>query len=310
VSAPALRAAPSRGPSGPAWPAIDCERVSFRYGPAGWAVRDVSLRVGSGEVVCLLGPNGAGKTTLVRQVTGQLRPASGTVRVLGYDLATQRERAREHLGVVPQEAGLFEPLTVAAHLAHFAALKGLPRRSRRESVASVATACALEPLLPRRVSRLSTGEKRRVLVALALLGDPAVLVLDEPTVGLDPVVRRSIWETLREQRARGRAILLTTHYLEEAQHLADRIAIVEKGALVRLGTLAELYAELGRTVRVSELDPRTGQAVRHEYFDTVAAAHEFVAAARLGRFLIGFVTLEDVYLRLFGRPAASEEEGG
>jgi ABC-2 type transport system ATP-binding protein len=221
--------------------AIDCDGVSFVYGDRR-ALTDVSLRVEAGTIFCLLGPNGAGKTTLVRQVTGSLRPRAGRVRVLGMDPAVDRERARRQLGIIPQDVGLFESLTAWQHLWHIAALKGVRRRERRAANSSTAARCALEPLLGRRVSGLSLGERRRLLVALALLAEPPVLVMDEPTLGLDPVVRRGFWALLERQRALGRTVFLTTHYLDEAQHLADQVAILDGGRLVRSGSLSEFLA--------------------------------------------------------------------
>ena len=255
-----VRAAAERASvHGSASPALDCRGVSFRYGER-WANQEVDLRVARGEIFCLLGPNGAGKTTLLKQITGQLRPTRGRIMVLGVDVAHRPQEAKRKLGILPQDAGLFEALTVEEHLRHFAALKGLPRSTRAAELETLSVECALAGLMRRRVFQLSVGEKRRLLVALALLGDPPVLVMDEPTVGLDPVVRRAVWQLLDRQRARNRAILLTTHYLDEAEQLADRVAFVEAGRIARCGSLEELYRALGKTIKVIEVDGDTGRS--------------------------------------------------
>ncbi|WP_211226903.1 ABC transporter ATP-binding protein [Amycolatopsis benzoatilytica] len=201
------------------------------------AVDGISLTVAPGQVLALLGTNGAGKTTTVDVLTGFQRPTSGTVRVLGADPVTERRKIATRVGIVLQEAGFFENLTVAETVDAW----------RRFTPGARPRAEALEMVdLARRagvpVGKLSGGEKRRLDLTLGLLGGPEVLFLDEPTTGLDPEARRNVWQLLRELILAGMTVLLTTHYMEEAEALADRVAIMDRGRIVREGTLAEITA--------------------------------------------------------------------
>jgi ABC-2 type transport system ATP-binding protein len=164
--------------------------------------------------------------------------------------------------------------------------------------------CELEELREKRVRTLSGGQKRKVLVALALLADPEILILDEPSVGLDPVARRALWSTIEGQRAAGKTILLTTHYMEEAERLADRIGFIDGGRMMRTGTLASLYAQLGKSVRVTELDGADGSPRAQHYFDELGQAQAFVRERGFESYAVGHVSLEDIYLRVMGRGIA------
>ena len=282
-------------------PPIVCEAVGYVYPDGTRANQEIDLRIERGELFCLLGPNGAGKTTLIRQITTELRPSSGRIRVAGRDAHADPVATKRRLGVIPQSASLFEGLTVENHLLRFGPLKHLSRQQTRERLAFVLRECELEPLRARRVRTLSGGERRKVLVGLALLSDPEILILDEPTVGLDPVARRTLWSTIEAQRAAGKTILLTTHYMDEAERLADRIGFIGEGRLTRVGTLASLYAQLGKSVRVTELDPDDGSSRATHLFDELAEAQRFVRERGLETYAVGRVSLEDIYLRLMGR---------
>ncbi len=290
-------------------PVLVCEGVSYAYPDGTRANESIDLSLRRGELFCLLGPNGAGKTTLIRQITTELRPRSGRVLVAGRDAHAHPVATKRRLGVIPQTAGLFEALTVDDHLRLFGPLKLLSRRRTREARETVVAECELEGIRGRRARELSGGQRRKVLVALALLADPEILLLDEPTVGLDPVARRALWSTIERQRAAGKTILLTTHYMEEAERLADRIGFIEEGRLSRTGTLPELYAQLGKSVRVSALDPDTGVALSHHYFDTLHDAQAHVRKAGFETYSVGRVSLEDIYLRVVGHPLDGETGG-
>jgi ABC-2 type transport system ATP-binding protein len=280
---------------------LSCRRVSFRYPDGRMANRDVSLELAPGKIVCLLGPNGAGKTTLILQITAQLRPTEGSILVDGRDTGADPLWTKSRLGVVPQAAGVYDALTIGEHVELVAALKGIARGARAGERARVLAASQLADLADRRVGTLSGGQLRRLLLALALVGDPPILILDEPTVGLDPLVRREVWAQVRRTADAGKAVLLTTHYLDEAQFLADRIALIDEGTLSFDGTLAELFAKVGKALKVVELEAETGRTLSTQLFDTHAEAQSFVRERGFVAYGVGQITLEDVYVHLFGR---------
>jgi ABC-2 type transport system ATP-binding protein len=224
--------------------AVSVRALVKEYRNGSRANRGIDLDVPRGEIIAVLGPNGAGKTTFLRQLTTEIRPTSGSIRVFGIDAVREPARVKRLMGIMPQEAGLFDTLTVRTHLELFARLKGLSRAAAVNATVSVVTALGLAPELDARVGALSGGQRRRILIALALLGDPPLLVLDEPTTGLDPASRRGVWFLLRRIAHHGTTIMLSTHYLDEADHLSHRIAIVHAGQIVACGTRAELLGRM------------------------------------------------------------------
>ena len=219
--------------------AVSCERLRKTYGTV-VAVADVSLTVHRGECFGLLGPNGAGKTTTIEILEGLLTPDAGDVEVLGLRWASDAPRLRQRLGIHLQETQMAEKLTVEETLRLF--LSFYPRGRTVEELLQVVE---LEGKRTSRVGRLSGGQKQRLSLACALAGDPDLLFLDEPTTGLDPQSRRQLWMLLEQFRSRGGTILLTTHYMEEAEFLCDRVAIVDHGRIIALGAPKELIARLG-----------------------------------------------------------------
>ncbi|MFD8598026.1 ABC transporter ATP-binding protein [Kitasatospora sp. NPDC059646] len=237
-------------------PAVEARGLHRRYGPSGpsgfEAVRGLDLTVARGELFALLGTNGAGKTSTLEVLEGLAAPSAGEVRVLGLDPARDRAALRPRIGIMLQEGGFPGELTLAETGRCWA---GLTSDSR-----TVDEALDLVGLLPKRtvrVKQLSGGERRRLDLAMALLGRPEVLFLDEPSTGLDPEARASVWRLIRDLRADGTTVLLTTHYLEEAEELADRLAIMHGGRVVAGGTVDEVLAD--HPARISfELPERTG----------------------------------------------------
>ena len=224
-------------------PAVEVIDLRRRYG-AFEAVRGISFEVRRGEVFALLGVNGAGKTSALEVLEGLAPADGGSVRILGCDPVAQRSRVRPHLGVLLQSSGLPGDLTVRETVQTWAGTLTRPR--------TVAEALAQVGLTDRayvRVRSLSGGERRRLDLAMALLGHPDVVVLDEPTTGLDPESRRTVWDLVRDLVAGGAAVVLTTHHLEEAEQLADRIAVMRAGRIVVAGTQAELTESRPATVR-------------------------------------------------------------
>ncbi|GAA4857540.1 ABC transporter ATP-binding protein [Kitasatospora terrestris] len=237
-------------------PAVEAVGLHRRYGPAEGAgfdaVRGLDLTVHRGELFALLGTNGAGKTSTMELLEGLAEPTAGQIRVLGHDPYRERAAVRPRIGIMLQEGGFPGELTVAEAGRCWAGLTSDAR--------PVDEALDLVGLLDRRsvrVKQLSGGERRRLDLAVALLGRPEVLFLDEPSTGLDPEARASVWQLVRELRAGGTTVLLTTHYLEEAEELADRLAIMHRGRVVVAGTVAEVIAD--RPSRIGfELPERSG----------------------------------------------------
>jgi len=259
------------------------------------ALRGVSFTIALGEVFGLLGPNGAGKTTTVEILEGYRRRDGGTVDVLGSDPERAGTAFRERIGVVLQSSQLWGYLTVRETVAMFAGYYQRPR-----DVGEVIELVGLADKRDAAVKTLSGGQRRRLDLGVALVGDPELLFLDEPTTGFDPAARRAAWDMVRALRALGKTILLTTHYLDEAQQLADRVAVLVNGAIVRMGSPAELiagsskaeirYRDNGRTVVVETDEPTRAL---HELTGRALAEGREVEALEVRR-----ATLEDVYLEL------------
>lgn len=212
------------------------------------AVDHLSLTVERGEIFGLLGPNGSGKTTTINMLSGLSVPTSGEVRVMGYEVRRHARQVRQILGAVPQETALYEELSAWTNMAFHADLFGLPRQAKKQRIT---TMLQLVQLLDRKDSRVATfsgGMKRRLALARALLHDPALIYLDEPTLGVDIQARRAIWDYILSLRDQGKTVLITTNYLEEAQALCERLAIIDHGKLVSLDTPDHLKHTYGGSV--------------------------------------------------------------
>lgn len=241
----AARSAPSPTDA----PRVDVRGLRCRYGDFE-AVRGIDLHVQPGEILALLGTNGAGKTTTLSTLLGERAAGGGQLRVLGHDPRRDRRRIAPRLGVVFQDAGLPDRLSPRESVQLWRRMQGDPRAT----VGDPDPLLDRVGLLPRRdaqVGSLSGGERRRLELALAISGDPDLVVLDEPTTGMDPASRRTTWELIRSLRDAGSSVLLTTHYLEEAESLADRIDVMHHGLVARSGTLAELVASHPSTIEAS-----------------------------------------------------------
>ena len=209
----------------------------------------IDLEVAPGSVVGIVGPNGAGKTTLIRILCGLLRPSAGSVRILGEDLASAGLKLRARMGVLTQETALYEELSVLQNLRFAAELFDLP--SPKEAIDKALEVTGLQAKSRSPVAHLSGGMKRRLAIARALLHEPSLLIFDEPTVGVDVEARHRIWGHIRELRAAGRTILLTTNYMDEAEALCDRVCILGQGRIIADDTPANLTANTGRCLEIS-----------------------------------------------------------
>ncbi len=231
---------------------IEIENLSKQYGSGTTALSDVSLSIEEGEIIALLGPNGAGKTTLISIICGLVVPTGGTVRVAGHDIRSDWRAARRLIGLVPQEVAL-EPFETVMNTVRFT--RGLYGEGRDDAwLEQVLRSLALWDKRDAVTKELSGGMKRRVLIAKALSHRPKVLFLDEPTAGVDVALRREMWEVVDQLRRDGVTIILTTHYLEEAEEMADRIGVINRGRLLLVRPTAELMGEFGRKTLTIELD--------------------------------------------------------
>jgi ABC-2 type transport system ATP-binding protein len=226
-------------------PALRVEKLKKTYSTGVLALDGVSLEVGAGKFFGLLGPNGAGKTTLINSIVSLARPDSGSVEVFGRDAYEEFREARRMIGVSPQEINLDKFLTVEETMLFHAGYYGVPKGKARERAGELLERFALTDKRKQRVNTLSGGMKRRVLFARALMHDPKVLFLDEPTAGVDVELRYKLWGYIRELNHGGLTILLTTHYLEEAEALCEEVALINGGRIAAQGTSAELKERYG-----------------------------------------------------------------
>ena len=277
-------------------PAVTVSDLHKSYGGFE-ALRGISFEIAEGEVFGLLGPNGAGKTTTVEILEGYRHRDAGEVSVLGTDPERNGSDWRNRLGIVLQSSAMYPNLTVEEHVTLFAGFYTAPR-----DVAEVVELVGLEEKRNARVKTLSGGQRRRLDLALGLIGDPELLFLDEPTTGFDPAARRAAWDMIRSLRALGKTVLLTTHYLDEAEQLADRVAVLREGRIVALGTPADLvggaqkteirYRSDGEEVVVSTEEPTR---VLHEL-----TAEALAAGRELEDLHVRRPSLEEIYLSLTG----------
>jgi ABC-2 type transport system ATP-binding protein len=274
-------------------PAVQVKGLRKSYGELE-ALRGVDFTVRRGEVLALLGPNGAGKTTLVEILEGHRRADAGDVSVLGHDPGRRERAFRERIGIVLQEGGLDPAISVREAVELYSAAYPSPRPADE-----VIELVGLTPKADDRASTLSGGQRRRLDLALGIAGDPELIFLDEPTTGFDPAARRAAWDVVRTLRALGKTVLLTTHYLDEAQALAARVAILQNGLIVAEGEPSRLGSA---RYRVAYRGP-DGEPVEHLTDDPTALLAELTAAAlargeRLEDLSVTRPSLEEVYLEL------------
>jgi len=292
----------------------------IRGGPDVVALDGVSLTVRSGERVGLLGRNGAGKTTFLKIASTLLRPTSGTVTVFGHDVGTVPERVRPLIAVVPQEGKPFFHLTPREQVYTYLCARGIDRATARSRTAEAIGQMGLEEVADRLSITLSGGQRQRTMVATVIATEAPLLFLDEPTIGMDPFARRAVWASLRRLTQRGSTILLTTHYLDEAEALSERLYIVERGTVLTAGTAEALKRGVGGTVRVSLTGGRPASALFATFGEGVAdgdTLHVVTQPERLNEILalatrerlpatVGPVTLEEAFLRAVGRSIDEE----
>ena len=265
---------------------IDVQRLRKQYGDL-VAVDDVSFTAQPGQILGLLGPNGAGKTTTIGCISGLLKPTSGRIAVSGHDVVSQARDAKRQLGIVPQELALYEDLPAAGNLEFWGAAYGLSGTTLRQRVADVLTLTGLADRAKDKTSTFSGGMKRRLNFGCGIVHSPRVLLLDEPTAGVDPQSRVRLLDLVREQARAGTTVIYTTHYMEEAQELCDRIAIMDHGKLLAMGTLEELRRLVGEKDLVRLAGCFDAMAVTRELgavdgVDVISVASDAVTIAAAG----------------------------
>jgi len=282
------------------------------------ALRSVNITIGKGELFTLLGPNGAGKTTFLRIISAQLLLTKGEAYVFGYNVTTQPEDVRKHIAVVPQDVLTYGNFTPWEYCYYFSLLRGIPKCEVTEKAGNALKAVELWDLRNRPCATLSGGEKKRAIIASVLASDADVLMLDEPTSGLDAVARRNVWAVLRNMVEQGKTIVLTTHIMEEAEMVSDRLAIIHKGTVIAEGTpdqIKSLAKERFRVVVEGDLknlglSENNNHAVRFGSKHIIYVKDEDEAVEMVGKALkrglkaeTASVTLEDVFVKLVGGEA-------
>lgn len=298
--------------------ALEARGVVKTYGDFR-ALNGISFEVRSGECFGLLGPNGAGKSTTLRSIYGHVVPTAGDLYVLGMNVRFSGREIRSRIGVVPQEEGLDIELTVKENLLVFSSFFGISPQTATTRAIDLLKMMRLDEMLDQRVETLSGGYRRRLAIARGLINHPDLLILDEPTVGLDPQVRLWIWDFIKKVKEQKRTIILTTHYMEEAEALCDRIAIIDKGGILAVGTPEELItAQLGVQMVEFQVDPSEVsyyvnriKEKNHRYFvvgrqifvpfPDEPSARNLLGIVSSRRISLRRTTLNDVFLSLAGR---------
>jgi ABC-2 type transport system ATP-binding protein len=295
-------------------PVIEAVKVSKIYkGSRNMALNNLSLSIDHGNIFTLLGRNGAGKTTFIRICATQLMPSTGTVTVLGYDILKESNKIRNLVSVVPQEGRPLRALTPWDHVYNWLKIRGEDKKTAREKAEKILYKLELYEVKDRPAMNLSGGMKQKVLVAMAMATDAQLLFLDEPTIGLDPVSRRHVWSAIKDWKKGGGSILLTTHYMDEAEILSDNIVIIDNGRILAQGTMHDLRKFISQNIRVdiakdgintemlkpygSVVDTGTDIMRVFTFESTVQELSEFAIKRNLA-FTVSPITLDDVFVLL------------
>src|ERR687895_465055 len=296
--------------------AISADGVSKRYkGLSQTALSNVSLTVESGQIYTLLGRNGAGKTTFVRICATQLLPTQGRIQVLGYDVIKEADKVRKLISIVPQEGRPLRALTPWDHVYNWLQIRGDSKAAARDKTETMLRKLEIYGARDIPAMNLSGGMKQKILVAMAMATDAQLLFLDEPTIGLDPVSRRQVWTAIKDWKSKGGSILLTTHYMDEAEMLSDYIVIIDKGMIIAQGTIQELRKVIPQNIRVdiardtldvntlksygSVVDTGAGMLRIFPFESAVRELSDLALRHNLS-FTVSSVTLDDVFVYIMG----------
>ena len=305
--------------------AIEAAGVSKMYkGARQAALSDVSLQIEEGKILTLLGRNGAGKTTFVRICATQLMPSAGSINVLGYDVVRHAKQIRDLISVVPQEGRPLRALTSWDHIYNWLQIRGEGKQTAKAKTEDILRKLELYEARDRPAMNLSGGMKQKILVAMAMATDAQLLFLDEPTIGLDPVSRRQVWSAIKDWKAKGGSILLTTHYMDEAEMLSDYIVIIDGGAVISHGTIQELRRVIPQNIRIdiardgldidalkpygSVVDTGAGMLRVFTFESAVREVSELALRKNLA-FTVSPVTLDDVFVYLVGGSIGENQNG-
>jgi ABC-2 type transport system ATP-binding protein len=297
-------------------PVIEAQNVSKIYkGFKHCALSNVSLKVEPGKIFTLLGRNGAGKTTFIRICATQLMPSNGTVHVLGYDVLSQPDKVRNLVSVVPQEGRPLRALTPWDHVYNWLQIRGEERRTAQERTENILRKLELYEARDVPAMNLSGGMKQKILVAMAMAVDAELLFLDEPTIGLDPISRRQVWSAVKKWKKNSRSIVLTTHYMDEAEMLSDNIIIIDNGHIIAEGTIRDLRKFIPQNIRVdiakdgissdmlkpygSVVETGTDRIRVFTFESSIKEISEFALKRNLS-FTVSPITLDDVFVSLVG----------
>jgi ABC-2 type transport system ATP-binding protein len=296
--------------------AVEAVEVTKKYkGSASFALNSISLNIEPGRIFTLLGRNGAGKTTFVRICATQLLPTSGTVKIFNNDLIKDTEKIRNYISIVPQEGRPLRALTSWDHVYYWLRIRGLNKYESSERTKKVLRDFELYDVRNKLSMYLSGGMKQKILVAMAMATESKLLFLDEPTIGLDPVSRRQIWKAIKEKKASGTTIMLTTHYMDEAEVLSDDIVIIDKGTIIAQGTISDIRRKIKENIKIeiskSGIDMETlksygsvidtgADILKLFTFESNIQELSGIAIKKNLFFKVSPITLDDVFVSLVG----------
>ena len=303
-------------------PVIETLRLSKVYkGSKHAALSNVSLDIEPGKIITLLGRNGAGKTTFIRICATQLRPSSGRIRILGYDIVSEPDKVRNLISIVPQEGRPLRALTPWDHVYNWLQIRGEQRSIAEEKTENILRKLELYEAKDKPAMNLSGGMKQKILVAMAMAPDAELLFLDEPTIGLDPISRRQVWSAIKTWKKNDKSILLTTHYMDEAEMLSDYIVIIDNGHIIAEGTIRDLRKFIPQNIRVdiakdgincemlmpygSVLDTGADSIRVFTFESSIKELSEFAIKRNLS-FTVSPITLDDVFVSLVGEGSGSK----
>ncbi len=304
--------------------AVEAFKVTKKYKRSlSFAIKNISLEIDPGRIFTLLGRNGAGKTTFVRICATQLLPTSGTVKIFEDDLIKDTEKIRNYISIVPQEGRPLRALTAWDHVYYWLRIRGMNKNESSTRTTRVLQEFELYDVRNRLAMYLSGGMKQKILVAMAMATDSKLLFLDEPTIGLDPVSRRQVWKAIKEKKESGTTILLTTHYMDEAEQLSDDIVIIDKGVIISQGTLSEIRKNIKENIKIEISKSAVDREVLKSYGTVIDSGTEnlklftfesniqelsAIAVKKNFFFKVSPITLDDVFVSLVGAEASSPEQ--